>query len=68
MNNNNFSQLLPSDFYQNHVGLDNLTFTQSMECGCGNPNIIYADTNPSMLINSFGGNVIPNFVPNSNPM
>ncbi len=65
MNNYNFSQFLPKDFSQNHVGLDNLTFTQSMEYGCGNPNVVYADTNPSMLNNNFGGNVIPSFVPNS---
>lgn len=67
MNSNNLGQknMNSSWFNQGQGSLDDLTFTQSANNFLGNPNVVYADTNPSMLINNFGGNVIPSFVPNS---
>lgn len=70
MNSINLGQknMNSSWFNQGQGSLDDLTFTQSANNFLGDPNVVYANTNPSMLINNFGGNVIPSFVPNSYPM
>ena len=67
MNSNNLGQQSTNSSYftQGQASRDDLTFTQSANNFLGDPNVVYADTNPSMLINNFGGNVIPSFVPNS---